>query len=36
MQSGHGIVTLTDPSGQRRGVLLGEYDMPVSHAEYIA
>jgi integrase len=33
-QSGQAIVTLTDPSGRRRDVLLGEFDTPQSRAEY--
>ncbi len=33
-QSGQAIVTLTDPSGQRRDVLLGEHETPQSRAEY--
>src|SRR5262249_31753795 len=33
-QSGQAIVTLTDPTGLRRDVLLGEYDTPATRAEY--
>jgi integrase len=33
-QSGQAIVTLRDGLGNRRDVLLGEYDSPESHAEY--
>jgi hypothetical protein len=33
-QSGQAIVTLTDPYGARRDVLLGPHDSPESRAEY--
>jgi integrase len=33
--SGQAVVTLTDPSGGRRDVLLGAYNSPESRAEYI-
>ena len=32
--SGQAVVTLTDPSGSRRDVLLGKYGSEASHAEY--
>ncbi|MFL5341874.1 MAG: tyrosine-type recombinase/integrase [Gemmataceae bacterium] len=34
-QSGQAIVTLRDPFGNRRDVLLGEYNSPESRAEYL-
>lgn len=34
-QSGQAIVTLTDGVGGRRDVLLGKYDTPESHEEYL-
>jgi hypothetical protein len=33
-QSGQAVVTLTDPSGRRRDVLLGRHDTPESRREY--